>query len=523
MTPHPTLTALTLAMGLLLTLPTVLFAQSLGTPPASERPQPPAAETEDHIPVAPQVPKAEEPAIEAEPTPLEPKPAEPVPPAEPEYQPIANELEMFELLGVDSSHFDNIFPGGDLTPDEYETMLRVMYALRKFTQVDIEAWADEPKSLAEHAIKQGELVLFAGVATRCERIEPIAEQRVRFDIPAFYRIEVKVGASHFPVTVYSLQVPKAWSLDTDMEERISCYAALVKKGGKPEPALVFASQRVAWYSNSVLGDLEMDMSLFDDVVDQSRLTGFDRECFYQLLVAVDRAGPKELERRTKDELRRINSGRPADKQLEGFQLVDLIRAPNDYQGQLMGFRGVARRAVKVRVSDNDILERFGVDHFYEIEVFVDLGGRYKLYDDSDITFYKYPAVFCVRQLPKGMPTGEAIHEEVFIPGFFLKNWTYSSKFSQAEGKSTKQMAPLLIGKQPLLIVPSESGNPYASVIAGGFFVVALAGVWLAIWRFGRSDAHFERTVLAKTLEPEAASLNDLDLDVQVEPDFRDLT
>lgn len=481
---------------------------------------------EEDVPVAPQVTEpvttTSTPSATAEPAAKQP-PTE-TKPAEEQFKPIADELEMFELLGADSSHFDNVFPGGDLTPDEYELALKVMYALRKFTQLDIEDWADRPKKLSEHEMKQGELVWFTGVAKRCEKLEPLEEQRTRFEIPAFYRVEVLVGEDQYPVSVYSLQVPKAWPLDQEITERVGCYAALLKKGGLPAPALVFATQHLAWYSDSVLGDLGMDMALFDNVVDQSRLTSFDRECFYQLLAASDRAGAKELERRTKDELRRLNANRPPDKQLESFKLVDLIRDPDEHQGQLMGFRGAAKRAVKVRVSDPDIIKRFGIDHYYEIEVFVDLGGQFKLYKDSEEVFRSYPAVFCVRHLPKDMPTGESIHAEVFVPGFYLKNWTYASQMSQAEGKDMKQMAPLLVGKQPLLVVPPESSNPYASVIAGGFFIAALAGVWVALWRFGRSDAKFEREVISKKFEPETnTSLNDLDLDVQAEPDFRHLS
>jgi len=526
-----------LAAGAILGWATFTLAQQAEPPVApqapadSPAPENPSADNtpkvdadEDAVPVAPQVSQpaattTSEPAI---PQPANPSPA-PAAEGDQKFKPIADELEMFELLGADSSHFENVFPGGDLTPDEYELALKVMYALRKFTQLDIEAWADKPQKLSEHAMKQGELIWFTGVARRCEKLEPLEEQRARFEIPAFYRVEVLVGEEQYPVSVYSLQVPKAWPLDQEINERMGCYAALLKKGGLPAPALVFATQHIAWYSNSVLGDLGMDMALFDDVVDQSRLTSFDRECFYQLLAASNRAGAKELERRTKDELRRLNTGRPPEQQLEAFKLVDLIRDPDEYQGQLMGFAGTAKRAVKVRVSDPDIIKRFGIDHYYELEVFVDLGGQFKLYKDSEEVFRTYPAVFCVRQLPQDMPTGESIHAQVFIPGFFLKNWTYASQFSQSEGKDMKQMAPLLVGKQPLLIVPPE-GNPYASVIAGGFFIAALAGVWVALWRFGRNDAKFEREVISKKFEPENnTSLNDLDLDVQAEPDFRHLS
>jgi len=74
------------------------------------------------------------------------------------------------------------------------------------------------------------------------------------------------------------------------------------------PELVLAADRIAWHPDRVdadlgiaedhvlLGDLGMDVGLFDQVRDRKGLVAADRECFYQLLTAVGRADAAELAR-----------------------------------------------------------------------------------------------------------------------------------------------------------------------------------------------------------------------------------
>ena len=52
----------------------------------------------------------------------------------------------------------------------------------------------------------------------------------------------------------------------------------------------------------------------------------------------------------------------------------------------------------------------------------------------------------------------------------------------------------------------------AGAIAGGLFLLPLMGVWLALWRYGRSDRQFRRQTIAKTLAIDSAeSLNEIAL------------
>jgi hypothetical protein len=54
-------------------------------------------------------------------------------------------------------------------------------------------------------------------------------------------------------------------------------------------------------------------------------------------------------------------------------------------------------------------------------------------------------------------------------------------------------------------------------------VIALAGIWLSIWRSKRGDRRFERERLSKSFEVEQGkSLNDLGIEASTGPDFSGL-
>ena len=91
-------------------------------------------------------------------------------------------------------------------------------------------------------------------------------------------------------------VPKAWAIDAPLDEPALARGLFIKRlpaeqGG---PAYLFIAQRVAWLPDNLLGKLGFDFGLLDGVRDRSKLT--ERECFYQLLAAVRRAEPGEIEK-----------------------------------------------------------------------------------------------------------------------------------------------------------------------------------------------------------------------------------
>jgi hypothetical protein len=274
------------------------------------------------------------------------------------------------------------------------------------------------------------------------------------------------------------------------------------------------AQRIAWYPNTPLGELGMDVGLLDRVKNEERIAGPEREGFYQMLAAVGRAKPGQLSKQADRILQ--------ESKRDAFSVVPLFNEPEEQIGQLFELTGMARRAVKVRVDDRDIRSRFGIDHYYEIEIFTR--------DSQD-----NPIVFCVRHLPEGMPLGEGkqFREQVSIAGFYFKKYAYFINLPgedgpgedgqpRSEARSQKQFAPLLIGRQPVWYPrqpPKE--NTLLGAVAGGLFVLAIVGIWLAVWRYGRADKHFQ-TIAKNYAMDSGVSLDEIGLDAQAEPDFNGL-
>jgi hypothetical protein len=295
-----------------------------------------------------------------------------------------------------------------------------------------------------------------------------------------------------------------------MSEEVSAHAFLLKfarnetgneKVDETTGAVpAFAAQRVAWHVGE-LGEQGMDVGLFDLVKNKAPILAQEYECFYQLLTAVGRMNADELYRQT------------ARKPEQDYSVVPLFNDAAQQHGKLVALTGTARRAMLVKLDpqrEAEAIERFGFDHYYQVEIFT---------ADSQSN----PLVFCVRELPEGMKQGPNIYELVRIPGFFFKTWAYDIEGTDEQPVDGKQLAPMLIGHRPVLLHRPSTHNPYTGAIAGGLFLAFLGGLGIAIWLWNRSDRNFRQRAIARRFEPEHdSSLNELKIETAGEPDFSDL-
>jgi hypothetical protein len=303
------------------------------------------------------------------------------------------------------------------------------------------------------------------------------------------------------LAIYTPAIPRGWPLDTKIDEPASAYGVLVKRLLEPDgkPRLVFVSPRVAWHPKTVLGKLGMDEGLFDTVTNRRPITLAERECFYQLLATAGRTRPHELEseafaqlKRLAENLERNQSAYAGDKKRKAIierqlararerrdYVVPLFNEPEAQTGKLVMFEGDARRCVEIRVDDPDIIARFGIHKYYEIALFT---------DDSQGN----PLIFCVLDLPEGMPVGEDIHARVRVPGFFLKSWAYpqGQRIGEAKGNLAKQqLAPLMVGRDLRMFVrTTTTGEIVMGSMIVGVIALALSAVLWAAWRSGKSPA-----------------------------------
>ncbi|HUT89987.1 MAG TPA: hypothetical protein VMY37_10840 [Thermoguttaceae bacterium] len=443
---------------------------------------------------------------------------------------ISGPRDLFDLQGIDRSHFDLLTDGTPWQEGENETLLKIMYRLhRSFRPMDVESWClgdPQPAELARNPdAYRGEIFRLAGRVASIEVRRPVPEVARRFELGEYYRCEFLLGDEEHSAVLFAHTVPEAWKARDSIDARAGAFGVFLKLAGDDpgQPVPVFVASRVAWYPPTRLGNLGFDWGLFDDLRPERtgpreaqgpgsrkrslrdlRLTGRNRECFYQMLAAVGRTEPGELLAEATAQLRRAGK--------ERFSVVPLFNQPRKEQGQLVVLSGTARQVIPVRVSDVDVVSRFGIRQYHEIFLFT---------EDSQSN----PLVFCVPELPEGMPVGEGpeFGEYVTVAGFFFNTWAYRNRQSgdASTAREEWQLAPLLIGRD-LVWHPGKkpASNPYMGAIAGGLFVVALFGVWLALWRYGRGDRQFhDRTIARKYAPASGVSLDAVGLDADGTPDF----
>ncbi|HVA47330.1 MAG TPA: hypothetical protein VNH11_13255 [Pirellulales bacterium] len=400
---------------------------------------------------------------------------------------LASSRDMLKLLGV-LDRLDSISDDADFPPQGDELLWRMLYAVRRFSLLDLHRWKQDvspEKVERDPGQMRGAVVAWRGSVTRVTVEELPAEAAERFDLPRYYRCELAIAEGSPPVVVYSLAVPRAWHIDGPLHARAEVRGLLVRLTASERSPVVVA-RRLAWYPETVLGDLDMDVGLFDELSPRPEWTDDDRECFYQLLAAAGRAGARQL-------------ARAVPKNGRNAPVTPLFNRPDQQRGRLVELTGTARQAVRVRVDDADIVARFGIDHYYEMEIFT---------DDSQGN----PLTFCVRELPKGFPEGGKITEPVRVAGFFFKKWGYRQSEAAQGMPGGKQLAPLLIGRKPVWLETPPADQRFANGVFLVLFVVLTIVLWLVVLRLSRSDSKFHKQVAQRFTPPPTGSLNEIGLE-----------
>lgn len=478
--------------------------------------------SDDATPPAP--PQPTEPAFPT-PPPRGPMRVQPqTPPLDAGPAEIRSARDMLGLLGVDASHLEMFQDGEPIGLAEEDGLHKLLFAARRFPISRLEAMSYDTLNLnqltAAPVAMRGEIFPVEGFVTEVIAHEPPTEIADRYQLSRYYECRLEMGQTDLPATIYTNHIPEAWPVGEAMRERVSAQGIFVKLAGDMQaassqhPQPVFVAHRIAWHPDTFLGNLGMDVGLFDQVQQRKTLLSEDRECFYRLLHLAEQFDPARLREAVQQTQQQFAAAaaqreKPAAPGL-GFIIGELLKDPAQYAGMPFELNGVLKRAIKVRVHDADIQERFGIDHYYELQVLLDL--HYVIRDgDEEHHFNNYPITVCVRHLPPGIPEGERLREFVRVPAVLMKVWLYQSEFAAKLGETKSQTAPLFVGRT-IGWQPAESAtNPIAGWIAGGLFLLAIAGIWYGIWRYNRDDRTFRK--LTSTLhqdDPDLRGLADLD-------------
>ena len=383
------------------------------------------------------------------------------------------------LLGVDDRQMAT-FADGALEPTAVESppLWQLLYAVRRLRPWDVQRFALPANELKGGVLEPraywGGSFSLVGRVVRVQRRSLPDDVAQRLEFKTYYRCVFRPREVSLPTgeaVVFALDIPKAWKIDQPVDYRAGVrgvFATAVKaEGPSASPAFtpVLVARRVAWYPPGILGDLKVDVGLFDHIEDRRPILKKEREPFYQMLAACARAEDGLLDRIAGD---------------TAYSVVPLFNEPARQRGRLVALSGTAVSALAVRVDEPDIQQRFGLKQYFEVVMFT---------DDSQ----QNPIVFCVPRLPPGMPQGEEIFERVRVAGFFFKAWAYPRA---AGDRKVQQIAPLLIGQTPRWYPAPQRGK--RGLLVGVLFVVGLLLLWLVVWRLNRSDAEsFRRRLAAK--------------------------
>jgi hypothetical protein len=479
-----------------------------------------------------------------------------VPPASKAGGPTLREL--LALAGWNAARWAEFRDGQQLSADDQLKLLPLLRRLDSFDSFSLARWArggpDWNTLVGRPAEHRAAVVSLAGRVRRIERHALAPADAARLEMPAYFECELQLDGNAGTATILTSRVPRAWLQTAQLDEPVSASALFIRMLPEVDgqPAALLLSPRLAWhptearppavsFGNAVLGTLGMDVGALDDIRNRDKILPTEREAFYELLDAMNHIGANQLIRFAQDNLpaernrwaaeaeslasageatpsqgdrqRRLLANEALRQLAAGhYSVAPLFNDPDHEVGQLLVLDGVVRRAVRVDVGTapdgrpSDVRERFGIDHYYELELFT---------DDSQ----NYPVVVCVPALPAGFPTGDEIHAPVRVAGFFFKTWLYHTRKvpdEAANGNASgpaaqRQFAPLVIGPTPLWIEQEPAaGNPYTGLVGSGLFVLAMVGMWAAAWWYAREDRRFRDRVLALNYAlPEGRSLDDL--------------
>ena len=331
----------------------------------------------------------------------------------------------------------------------------------------------DPLPAAGEAIAVADALLaIRGRATWVTRHELQPELAERFGRPSYEVVRI-VDEGGSLVDVLTPAAPADWPRGELIDQPAGALALPLtttarvvpagERGGAEAPGLVAAATSVAWFPDTALGRLGMDYGLFDTVADGRKLVRSDMPAFYGVLAAAGRTDATAVAASADD--------------VDVLDLIDPGRKwLSEHRGEPVVIEGTALRATRVAVDEDFARAETGLDHYWEVFVFVDtplleVDGRRQ---DS------FPIVCCVRDLAPGMPSGGRINERVRVPGFAFKRYAYSFEAPRDEeggsgAETEKRQTMLVVGPLAEWSAPAEDEAARdLTMITGIAVAVALA-------------------------------------------------
>jgi len=418
-------------------------------------------------------------------------------------------IEMLHVMQIDDSLLSQFVDDRNMV-DEREPLLRLLFRLPAFSQVDLDRWTKTSPDWSE-ITDSPDTTRFEVLELR-GRIQSIAKQTVipelrqRLGYSQYFELTVSHDNRTSIVFVRDLttQWTTALAKGIEIQEAVRIQGLLLKRNDR---TLIFAAKHVGWFPDKpsiqlgvssdqvMLSQIGVDVSRLANIQHRAGMKGGDREGFYQLMAAVHHSESSQFAKLGRRE----------------FEISRMIKTPKDVVGELYTLHGLARRAVRIEVDDADIRERFGIDHYWEIEVFLPMEKPVRFVDEQNAegkVFNDYPFVVCVPELPANMETGDDIRAPFSFSGFFFKLWAYRTQFMEemrtANAKPAMQLSPLLIGPTVELDLGPPPSESQISLIIACLFTASLLLIWFLLWRASIQDRIRAKWLFEKNLPPDAS-------------------
>lgn len=386
------------------------------------------------------------------------------------------------LVNVEPSHWGSFQDGEPLSVNEDETLYRLLFRLPRVGGYDWQRLSQplgDGRSLVEKPAEQRGLSLaFQGRARTVEVVPILPEIARRFEFDHYYRVTVEPAGGAPPLIVCARSIPRAWEKQTTLDEPCSGYGVFLKVAAPVDAAapLVVAAPRLAWHPDHpapdrgveadhvLLAELGLDVDRLRDLDgrDSLPLGTPDTECFYQMLAAVKRSEPAQTGPRAAP-----------------FDLAALLQNPGRQHGRLFRVSGRAKRITRIVLTDPEVKDRFGVDHYYQVDVMVPLGDqevrvpRDKNDKTGPVFSVAFPVICCVLEVPERLQATsdrEDLNEDMTFDAFNVRLWSYQSAFldqferEQRTQQTADGIAPPA-GQDPSADAPTRRRQPSPLFIA----------------------------------------------------------
>ena len=359
--------------------------------------------------------------------------------------------ELLKLTGIEEASLRPALEAVEADEASRLWLLSAISQLRTWPPELWNAWNQTPP-------KTGwlQLASLEGVLKSCKQVGLSRDILERFPEQSLYLCEIEpTNTSEAPFRVYASEIPTAWRKGeaAPKDARVAVAGIGLAETGGP---LTLLSERIQWFPDLPLGRLGFDMGLFDAVRDAKPLSKLEREVFYRMLTTAVR-DPENL----------------IGPRFQATNVAPLFNAPQTRRGDRVLLDGTARRIIRIEVPDEDIRARFGIKHYYEVDLFT---------PDSQ----NNPLVLCMLELPNGVRAGGNVREHLRLQAYFLKTWAFRSgrppEVVEGKPKTTLQLAPLLfVAHAASLRAEDEKArqeSPWSTLI---ILVVGIAGVTVALW------------------------------------------